>query len=47
MVSDDKLESLFQDLVPRVHNIEMLGLEFKRGESVLVVLEKAKAIEEA
>lgn len=46
-VEGDKLESLFKDLVPRVHNLEMLSNEFTRGESVLLVLEKTKAIEEA
>lgn len=46
-VEGGKLESLFKDLVPRVHNLEMLNNEFTRGESVIVVLEKTKAIEEA
>ena len=46
-VEGEKLESLFKDLAPRVHNLEMLSNEFTRGESVLVVLEKSKAIEEA
>jgi hypothetical protein len=46
-VEGDKLESLFKDLVPRVHNLEMLSNEFSRGDSVLLVLEKTRAIEEA
>lgn len=45
-VEGEKLETLFKDLVPRVHNLDMLSNEFTRGESILVVLEKSKAIEE-
>jgi nucleoside diphosphate kinase len=46
-VDTDKLESLFKDLVPRTHNLEMLSNEFSRGDSVLLVLEKTRAIDEA
>jgi len=43
----DDLKVLFKDLAPRVHSLEALHTEFKRGESVLLVLEKPKAIVEA
>lgn len=43
----DDLKVLFKDLAPRVHSLETLNTEFKRGESLLLVLEKPKAIVEA
>jgi len=46
-LDEGRLKSLFQDLVPRVHSLEMLQNEFVRGDSILMVLEKVKAIEEA
>jgi len=46
-VDKPTLEVLFEDLVPKVHSLELLDLEFKRGDSVFLVVEKAKAIDEA
>lgn len=46
-INKSNLEVLFEDLVPKVHSLELLDMEFKRGDSVLVVVEKAKAVEEA
>lgn len=43
----ESLSALFKDLVPRVHSLEVLDSEFKRGDAVLLVVEKAKAIAEA
>ena len=42
----DSLKHLFADLVPRTHSLETLEGEFKRGESILLVLEKQKAVAE-
>lgn len=42
----ETLQHLFADLVPRTHSLETLEGEFKRGESVMLVLEKQKAITE-
>ena len=41
------LKELFKELVPRVHSLEVLESEFKRGESVIFIVEKSKAYEEA
>jgi len=41
------LQVLFQDLVPRVHHVDILHAEFRRGESVFLVVEKTKALEDA
>ena len=46
-IDKPNLEALFQELVPKVHSLELLDMEFKRGDSVLIVVEKPKAIEEA
>ena len=46
-ISGEKLQNLFKELVPRVHNIETLENEFKRGDSVVIVVEKPKAYEES
>lgn len=46
-LSRDDLTALFGDLIPKVHNLAVLEKEFFRGESVLMVLEKAKALESA
>jgi len=43
----DDLEALFGDLVPKVHSLYMLEKEFARGESILMVFEKASAIDAA
>jgi len=43
-VVGEALQHLFADLVPRTHSLETLEGEFKRGESVMLVLEKQKAI---
>jgi hypothetical protein len=40
------LEYLFKDLAPKTHSISTLETEFNRDESVLLVLEKTKAITE-
>ena len=37
----------FEDLIPKVHDIDILEPEFSRGDSVILVLEKIKAIDEA
>ena len=41
------LRALFGDLQPKVHNIVVLEKEFTKGDAVLLVFEKAKAIESA
>ena len=46
-VIGETLQNLFSDLVPRTHSLDTLEGEFKRGESVMLVLEKQKAITEA
>ena len=46
-IDKPNLETLFQDLIPKVHSLDVLHMEFKRGDSVLMVVEKPKAIEEA
>ena len=46
-LSSEDLNELFGDLIPKVHSLAALEKEFLRGESVLMVLEKAKAIESA
>jgi len=43
----ESLEKLFKDQVPRVHNLDVLEAEFKRGDALLMVVEKVKAVEEA
>ena len=43
-LSKEEIEQIFKSQIPRVHHLEPLDQEFKRGESVIVVLEKAKAI---
>jgi len=40
------LEYLFKDLCPKTHSMSTLETEFNRGDSVLLVLEKTKAITE-
>jgi len=42
----ESLQYLFADLAPRIHSLETLEGEFKRGESIMLVLEKQKAITE-
>lgn len=37
----------FEGLIPRVHNIEHLEMEFKRGDAVIFVVEKANCIKQA
>lgn len=46
-LSSPDLKDLFGDLAPKVHSLAVLEKEFLRGESVLMVFEKAKAIESA
>lgn len=46
-LSREDLGALFGDLVPKVHNLAVLEAEFLRGDSVLMVLERAQAIESA
>lgn len=46
-LSKDDLSALFGDLAPKVHSLSVLELELLRGESVLMVLEKAQAVESA
>lgn len=41
------LRALFGDLLPKVHSLSLLEKEFSKGDSVLLVFEKAKAIESA
>lgn len=41
------LRALFGDLQPKVHNLAILEKEFTKGDAVLLVFEKAKAIESA
>ena len=43
----ESLEKLFKDQVPRIHNLDTLESEFKRGDALLMVVEKVKAVEEA
>lgn len=40
------LEYLFKDLAPKTHSLSTLETEFNRGDSILLVLEKTKAITE-
>jgi len=40
------LEYLFKDLAPKTHSLSTLEGEFNRGESVILVVEKTKAITE-
>jgi hypothetical protein len=37
----------FSDLIPKFHDLDILEPEFLKGDSVILVLEKVKAIEEA
>lgn len=46
-IGKPNLEALFQDLIPKVHSLELLDMEFRRGDSIVMVVEKPKAIEEA
>lgn len=39
------IQDLFGDLIPKIHTLEVLDIEFKRGESILIVLEKTKGLE--
>ena len=41
------LEMYFKDLVPKFHDLDILEPEFKRGDAVVLVLEKQKAVDEA
>lgn len=43
----EALEMYFKDLIPKFHDLDILEPEFKRGDAVILVLEKPKAIEEA
>lgn len=43
----ESLEALFKDQCPRNHNLDVLESEFKRGDALLMVVEKVKAVEEA
>lgn len=40
------LEHLFSDLAPKTHSLSTLETEFNRDESLLLVIEKTKAITE-
>lgn len=43
----EDVEALFQDLAPRFYNIEVMNaFEFLKGHSILLVLEKEKAVSE-
>jgi nucleoside diphosphate kinase len=46
-LSRESLEALFKDQCPRNHNLDVLESEFKRGDALLMVVEKVKAVEEA
>lgn len=46
-LSRDDLQMYFSDLVPKFHDLDVLEPEFQKGDSVILVLEKVKAIEEA
>lgn len=41
------LQQHFGSLIPRLHNLEILEHEFKKGEAVVLVLEGSKAIDES
>ena len=46
--SRQDLQTHFKDCMPRLHNLDHLEQEFKRGDSVMLVLEKpGKAVEAA
>lgn len=45
-IDKTNLQALFGDLAPQVHSLDLLDVEFRRGDSVLLVVEGAKAVEE-
>lgn len=43
----EDLEVYFKDLVPKFHDLDILEPEFAKGDSVILVLEKTRAVEDA
>jgi hypothetical protein len=43
----DDLADHFSNTIPRVHNLDVLEIEFKKGDAVILLVEKEKAVEEA
>jgi hypothetical protein len=46
-LSREDLLIYFSDLVPKFHDLDILEPEFSKGDSVILVLEKVKAVEDA
>ena len=46
-LTTESLQTLFGDLCPRVHTLNVLDHEFRRGDSFLMVVEKLRAIDDA
>jgi len=46
-LSREDLQLYFKDLIPKFHDLDCLEPEFAKGESVIIVLEKSRAIEDA